>query len=93
MREQCRSLEQDHDIVTGVFDRMDERVVGGPGIAVEPIPLRFDGTVHTEFAATIKAAWAEWSLKPETSGELTRPQVERVVCRTWLRDGEALAQS
>lgn len=92
MREQCRSLEQDHDIVTGVFDRMDERVVGGPGIAVEPIPLRFDGTVHTEFAATIKAAWAEWSLKPETSGELTRPQVERLVCRTWLRDGEALAQ-
>lgn len=92
LREQCRALDENHDIVTGVFDRLDERVVGGPGIAVEPVPLRYDGTVHAEFAAAIKAAWAEWSLKPEVSGELTRPQMERLVCRTWLRDGEALAQ-
>ncbi|MEW9683314.1 phage portal protein [Pseudomonas sp. TE50-2] len=92
LREQCRALDENHDIVTGVYDRLEERVVGGPGIAVEPLPLRYDGTVHTEFAAQIKAGWAEWSLKPEVSGELTRPQVERLVCRTWLRDGEALAQ-
>lgn len=92
MREQCRDLEQNHDLVTGLYDRLEERVVGGPGIAVEPIPLRFDGTVHTEFASLLKAEWGEWSLKPETSGELTRPQMERLVCRTWLRDGEALAQ-
>lgn len=92
LREQARELDENHDLVTGLFDRLEERVVGGPGIAVEPIPLRYDGTVHTEFAAVIKAAWGEWSLKPETSGELTRPQVERLVCRTWLRDGEMLGQ-
>jgi lambda family phage portal protein len=92
MREQCRTLDEDHDLVTGLFDRLEERVVGGPGIAVEPIPMRYDGTVHTAFAAAIKSLWAEWSLSPETSGELTRPQMERLVCRTWLRDGEALGQ-
>jgi len=67
-------------------------VVGGPGISVEPLPLDYAGNVHAVFAAIIKANWAEWSLAPEVSGELTRPQVERLVCRTWLRDGEALAQ-
>ncbi|WP_085590864.1 phage portal protein [Pseudomonas sp. B14(2017)] len=92
MREQCRKLDEDHDIVTGLFDRLEERVVGGSGIAVEPIPLHLDGTVHREFAAAINALWGEWSLKPEASGELTRPQMERLVCRSWLRDGEALAQ-
>lgn len=92
LREQCRKLDEDHDIVTGLFDRLEERVVGGPGIAVEPIPLGYDGAIHAAFAAKIKALWGEWSLKPETSGELTRPQMERLVCRTWLRDGEALAQ-
>jgi len=92
MREQCRQLEEDHDIVTGMYDRLEERVVGGPGISVEPLPLDYAGNVHAAFAATIKAAWSEWSLSPEVSGELTRPQVERLVCRTWLRDGEALAQ-
>lgn len=92
LREQCRKLDEDHDIVTGLFDRLEERVVGGPGIAVEPIPLGYDGAVHVDFAAAIKALWGEWSLKPESSGELSRPQMERLVCRTWLRDGETLAQ-
>lgn len=92
MREQSRSHDENHDIVTGVFDRLEERVVGGSGIAVEPIPLRLDGTVHREFAAAINALWGEWSLRPEASGELSRPQMERMVCRSWLRDGEALAQ-
>jgi len=92
LRAQCRKLDEDHDIVTGLFDRLEERVVGGDGIGVEPLPLTHAGDVQVEFAAAIKAAWSEWSLCPETSGELTRPQVERMVCRTWLRDGEALAQ-
>ncbi len=92
LRDQCRKLDEDHDIVTGLFDRLEERVVGGAGIGVEPIPLTYAGELHLDLAAEIKAAWAEWSLRPETSGELTRPQMERLVCRSWLRDGEALAQ-
>ncbi|MEJ6657115.1 MAG: phage portal protein [Pseudomonas sp.] len=92
LREQARYLDENHDLVTGLFDRLEERVVGGAGIGIEPLPLDLAGDVHLEFAAQIKSAWAEWSLKPEASGELTRPQMERLVCRTWLRDGEALAQ-
>lgn len=92
LREQARYLDENHDIVTGLFDRLEERVVGGAGIGVEPLPISLTGDVHTELAAQIKAAWAEWSLKPEASGELSRPQMERQVCRTWLRDGEAIAQ-
>ena len=92
LREQCRWLDENHDIVTGLFDRLEERVVGGAGIGVEPLVLGLDGTVDTDFCATIKNAWAEWSLRPETAGELSRPQMERLVARTWLRDGEALAQ-
>lgn len=92
LREQCRWLDENHDIVTGIFDRLEERVVGGAGIGVEPLVLDLAGDVHLDFCAQIKAAWAEWSLRPETAGEVTRPQMERLVCRTWLRDGEALAQ-
>ncbi|WP_122423308.1 phage portal protein [Pseudomonas viridiflava] len=92
LREQSRKLDEDHDLVTGLFDRLEERVVGGSGISVEPIPLDYAGAIHKEFAAQIKALWAEWSIRPEASGELSRPQMERVICRTWLRDGEGLAQ-
>lgn len=92
LREQARWLDENHDLVTGLFDRLEERVVGASGIGIEPLPLTIAGDLHLEFAAQIKAEWSEWSLKPESSGELTRPQVERQICRTWLRDGEALAQ-
>lgn len=92
LREQCRWLDENHDIVTGIFDRLEERVVGGAGIGVEPLVLDLAGDVHLDFCAEIKRAYAEWSLRPETSGELTRPQMERLVARTWLRDGECLAQ-
>lgn len=92
LREQSRKMDEDLDLVTGIFDRLEERVVGGSGIGVEPIPLTFAGDIHLEFAAQIKSAWSEWSLRPEASGELSRPQMERQVCRTWLRDGEMLAQ-
>lgn len=92
LREQSRWLDENHDIVTGLFDRLEERVVGGAGIGVEPLPLTYAGDVHLDFAAQIKGGWAEWSLRPEASGELSRPQMERLVCRTWLRDGEALGQ-
>ena len=92
LREQSRKLDEDHDLVTGLFDRLEERVVGGAGISVEPIPLTLAGDIHLAFAAQIKSEWAEWSLHPEASGELSRPQMERQVCRTWLRDGEMLAQ-
>lgn len=92
LRGQARKLDEDHDLVTGIFDRLEERIVGGAGIAVEPLPLDHAGNIHLDFATRIKELWAEWSLRPESSGELTRPQMERQVCRTWLRDGEALAQ-
>lgn len=92
LREQARKLDEDHDLVTGLYDRLEERVIGGAGIAVEPIPLSYDGTINTAFAAQIRALYSEWSIRPEASGELSRPQMERLVCRTWLRDGEALAQ-
>lgn len=92
LREQSRKMDEDLDLVTGIFDRLEERVVGASGIGVEPIPLSFTGDVHLEFAAQIKAMWSEWSLRPEASGELSRPQMERQVCRTWLRDGEMFAQ-
>lgn len=92
LREQARYLDENHDIVTGIFDRLEERVVGADGIGIEPIPLDRAGNRMNEFAAQIKTWWAEWSLHPETTGELTRPQMERLVCRSWLRDGEVLAQ-
>lgn len=43
LREQARYLDNNHDLVIGVFDKLEERVVGKNGIIVEPHPVLRNG--------------------------------------------------
>ncbi|WP_455012005.1 phage portal protein [Haemophilus parahaemolyticus] len=92
LREQARALDQNHDIVIGILDKMEERVIGSKGIHIEPQPLNVDGEVNEALAETIRKKWAEWSITPEVTGQFTRPELERMLLRTWLRDGEVFIQ-
>ncbi|MCR3909392.1 phage portal protein [Aeromonas hydrophila] len=92
LREQARALDENHDIVIGLLDKMEERIVGGKGIQIEPQPRSVDGQLLDDLAKEIRRRWAAWSLKPETTGTYTRPAMERLVCRTWLRDGEVFGR-
>jgi len=92
LRQQARALDANHDLVIGIFDKLEERIIGAKGIIVDPHPLLKDGRVATELVKTIRKKWAEWSLCPDVTGEFTRPVLERLMLRTWLRDGEVFAQ-
>ena len=92
LREQARALDQNHDIVIGILDKLEERVIGSKGIHIEPQPLTQSGEVHQALADQIRKQWAEWSVKPEVTGQYTRPALERMLLRTWLRDGEVFIQ-
>ncbi|WP_272677834.1 MULTISPECIES: phage portal protein [Providencia] len=92
LREQARWLDNNNDLSIGILDKMEERIVGRSGIIVEPQPLSLTGQIHEDLAKQIRAAWAEWSIRPEVTGQFTRPMLERLLVRTWLRDGEVFAQ-
>ncbi|MFZ7135511.1 phage portal protein [Avibacterium avium] len=92
LREQARALDQNHDIVIGILDKLEERVIGSKGIHIEPQPLMKNGDVHKGLAEQIRKLWSEWSIKPEVTGLYTRPALERILLRTWLRDGEVFVQ-
>lgn len=92
LREQARWLDENHDIVIGLLDKLEERIVGAAGIQVEPQPLGGDGRLHEEFAALLSDRWAKWSVRPEVTGMFTRPEMERMMLRSALRDGEVFAQ-
>ncbi|TNM80469.1 phage portal protein, partial [Escherichia coli] len=48
LREQARYLDNNHDLVIGVFDKLEERVVGKNGIIVEPHPVLRNGAIHRD---------------------------------------------
>ncbi|HCR3328861.1 phage portal protein [Citrobacter freundii] len=76
LREQARWLDENHDLVIGLFDKMEDRVIGAHGIHVEPQPLDLEGNLHSEFAGQLSALWAEWSVRPEVTGMFTRPEAK-----------------
>ena len=92
LREQARWLDCNHDLVIGVLDKLEERIVGAKGIIVEPQPLMAGGHLADALAVQIRAKWSEWSVSPDVTGQFTRPVLERLMARTWLRDGEIFAQ-
>jgi lambda family phage portal protein len=92
LREQARWLDNNHDLVIGIFDKLEERVVGAKGIIVEPHPKLTNGKVAKKLAKDIRKKWGEWSVRPDVTGQFTRPILERMMLRTWLRDGEVFAQ-
>ncbi|EJP9668330.1 phage portal protein [Salmonella enterica] len=92
LREQARWFDNNHDLVVGALDKMEERIIGAKGIIVEPQPLTVAGTLNQELAEQIRTRWVEWSVSPDVTGQYTRPVLERLLLRTWLRDGEVFSQ-
>lgn len=93
LRTQARHLEQNHDIGRGILRTLTNNVVGPKGIGIEPQPRRMDGSIHTEYAAALLEAWRDWQRVPEVTQRLTWSAAQRMLCRTWVRDGEAMAQT
>ena len=92
LREQARWLDENHDIVIGLLDKMEERIIGAKGIQIEPQPRSLTGEILTELASELRQRWAAWSISPEVTGTFSRPQMERLVLRSWLRDGDVFGK-
>lgn len=93
VRALTRNLEQNHDIVRGALRTLVNNVVGPNGIGIEPQPRKKDGTIHIEYAKALRDAWRNWTLVPEVTHRHHWAKVQRMMAKTWFRDGEAFTQS
>lgn len=92
IRAQARQLQRNHDVSRGILRTMVNNIVGANGIGVEFQPRRVDGTIHEEYAKALRDAWREHLLRPDVTRRHTGAKVQRLMCGTWLRDGESFAQ-
>jgi lambda family phage portal protein len=93
LREQVRYLERNHDLVRGAIRTLVNNIVGPNGIGIEPQP-RKKGTneIHEAYAAKLRELYRNWQKRPEVTWGYRWHAVQRMQCRTWVRDGEAFAQ-
>lgn len=92
LRTQMRYLERNHDITKGSLDVLVNNAVGPNGIGVEFQPRRRDGQIHEQYARDLSEAFDEWGRRPEVTHRRDWQNTQRVVGRTWFRDGEVFAQ-
>jgi lambda family phage portal protein len=93
LREQARHLDQNHDLARGALNTLVQNIVGPKGIQAEPCPLTKSGKIHDGLARQIEHVLDDWYKKPEVTWTHDWPAAQRLIARTWLRDGEALSQT
>ena len=91
LRQLARHLEENHDLVVGLFDDLVNNIVG-TGVTVTPMVRGLDGMLNEDANRQIAELWDEWAQHPESTGELGLESLERLVARTYLRDGEMFVQ-
>ena len=91
LRQFARYLDENHDLAVGILDDLVANIVGS-GVGVEPMVARADGTPIESVNDALRDLWSEWWHRPEVTQELSGPELERLICRTWLRDGEVFVQ-
>lgn len=92
LREIARDFDRNLDLARGVLSILVRNIVGPTGIGIEPMPRRFDGTIHHEFADALLQLHTDWKRRPEVTQSRQWASCERLACRSWLRDGEMFAQ-
>lgn len=92
LRQTARHLEQNYDLALGVLNTLVANVVGPNGIGVEPQPRNADGSINDALARQILELYKDWSLAPEVTKQHDWPSAQRMLARSWLRDGEVFAQ-
>lgn len=93
LRQQARHFEQNYDLALGTLNTLVTNVVGQHGIGVEPQPRRADGTIDEDLSRQILDLYKDWCRLPEVTRRHDWPSAQRMLCRSWLRDGEVFAQT
>lgn len=92
LRQIARHLEQNYDLARGVLNALVANTVRAYGIGIEPQPRKADGSIDGALAREIMELHKDWKKRPEVTEQHDWPSAERLLARSWFRDGEVLAQ-
>lgn len=92
LRQIARHLEQNYDLALGVLNTLVVNIIGPNGIGIEPQPRNADGSINDDLARKILNLRKDWSRFPEVTRQHDWPSAERLLCRSWCRDGDVFAQ-
>lgn len=91
IRDLARALDEDHDLVTGVFNVLVANCIGPSGVGLDPQPMKTSGKQHKTLARQLNRLWEDWCRRPEVTHEMEFSEAQKLAFRTFVRDGEVFA--
>lgn len=91
LRDWARYLAKNSAIVAAILDARVAKGVG-QGLTYEPMVRDRAGNLLPKLNDAIRAWHTEWSERIDVTGELARPEVERLMWRDWDTAGEVFAR-
>lgn len=91
LRDYARWLDENHDLSIGGLDVLVNNIVGA-GIQVEPQAVNRRGDPLPRVNDKIRDLWNDWRRAPDITREMSLEELQRLACRTWLRDGEVFVE-
>lgn len=88
-RKYARNLDENSDIAIGILDTLVNHIVGS-GLIIQPMMKNRDGTLNTDANQAMLRILEDWSERPTADRQTSFVQAQRLLCRSWLRDGEVL---
>ena len=92
LRFQGRNLEENHDLAEGVLKTLVTFVIGR-GIRTIPMVKDMQGELLEPVNQQLQQLWLHWTRRAEVTRLLSWNEVQRLMVRSWLRDGEVFARS
>jgi lambda family phage portal protein len=89
LRKYARNLDENHDLAIGVLDTLVNNVIG-TGIPIQPMVRNLDGSLNIDVNQRLAYILKDWSKRPIADGITSFCEAQRLLCRSWLRDGEVL---
>ncbi len=90
LRAISRYLDENSDLAQGVLDTLEKKVVGA-GLELRPRVKTSTGRVLERFNRDLLNLWWDFCQAPEVTRELSMDEMQRLVFRSFCRDGEMLA--
>lgn len=91
IRASARHLDENFDIASGILDTLVAYTVG-TGIWPEPQVMMLDGTPAKEVNRQLLKHFEDWRFRPEVTWQHDYFGLQRLIARSWFRDGEVFAQ-
>lgn len=87
IRSAARHLDENHDLASGILDVLVANTVG-TGIQPEPQVQLSDGAPADALNREMSKLFDDWRFRPEVTWQHDYYALQRLVARSWFRDGE-----